>query len=327
MGAPGDPRHAQAERPEPHRQRFAEAAHADDARPSAEQRSAHRRAPGAAAADFALGFGEAAAERDRRHDAPFGDRFGVAAAGAGGAGDGNAARGRRRDVDAFQADAPLLDQPQAADAVHQRAVDARHRRDEDVGGGAVATQRRLVDHRQLGVGKRLEHMVADAREPGRGDHDLQRRHGAAPWRGGAGTRAAPIPRQLQRSAALIADLAALRERRGVAVRSRPSDATGRCWRAESARRRWGRSAGSACCAASGPARAPGAAAGSGIVTGAPGPLRSSGPGSAGVALRFFGVGVGSASAGRRACRAAARAGRGPRRPSRAARRRPAAPRG
>ena len=39
----------------------------------------------------------------------------------------------------------------------------------------------------------------------------------------------------------------------------------------------------------------GSGAGSGIVTGAPGPLRSSGPGSAGVALRFFGVAV----AGRR----------------------------
>ena len=109
-----------------------------------EKRSSHRSSQDAAGANAALRRGKAAADRDRRHDAPFRDQSALPLPAL-----ATRATGMRRSVAAGMS-TPSRPTPHCwisrrpRTPVHQRAVNSRHGWDQDIRGRAMLQQRRGV---------------------------------------------------------------------------------------------------------------------------------------------------------------------------------------
>ena len=70
----------------------------------------------------------------------------------------------------------MLDEAQAFDPIHQRAVDTRHRRQHHVRFVTFRAERRHFDLVELGIGQRLDQELTYRGESGSGHDDSRRRH-------------------------------------------------------------------------------------------------------------------------------------------------------
>src|SRR5579863_2156789 len=161
---------------EPLRQSLPDAAKTENSRGSTTEAASDRATPSPSLANVPFQFRKPAAQRNGGHYTPLGDGLRISRACRRDVGHSDVAFGGGSEVHAFKAGAPLLDQTQTDNSIHDLRVDSGHGRNQDRGLRSFPAESVRLDGFDRHSGQHATQVLAKSREacPGHNHPGLMR---------------------------------------------------------------------------------------------------------------------------------------------------------